>query len=139
MDGSGLPLEGNLFPIKPQLEIICCAPAFVEGVITTTTTSTTIITIATTTLGETSSTKETLVVFWDLLKKIQDFWKPKNCNSTCWAFFQLVFSSSTLDVNSSAFQQFEQLKCVICYPLAPIVGIQRNIINYRTKNGISIL
>jgi hypothetical protein len=70
MDGLGLPLKSNLFPIKPQLEMDCCASASVEGVVTTivvTATTTTI--IITTILGKKNSTIETLVVFWDMLKK----------------------------------------------------------------------
>jgi hypothetical protein len=89
-----LPLEGNLFPTKPQLEMDCCALASVES-------------IAATTLGETSSTIETLIVLWDLMKKNQEFWKPKSCNSICWAFFQPISSSSTLEINSSAFRRPE--------------------------------
>jgi len=118
----------------------CCASTSVEGVATTiiVTAATTTI-IITTILGKSFSTTETLVVFWDLLKRNRDFWKPKSRNSTCWAFFQLISSFSTLKVSFSALQWLEQLKCVICYPLALIIGIQRSIINYRTTNGIFAL
>jgi len=57
MDGSGLPLKGNLFPIELQLEMDCCSVStFVEGVATTT-----IATIVTT-LGENFSTTKTLAI-----------------------------------------------------------------------------
>jgi hypothetical protein len=56
MDGSRLPLEGNLFPTEPQLEMDHCASTSIEGV------ATTIVATILTTLGETSSTTETLVV-----------------------------------------------------------------------------
>jgi hypothetical protein len=56
MDGSRLPLEGNLFPTEPQLEMDRCASTSIEGV------ATTIVATILTTLGETSSTTETLVV-----------------------------------------------------------------------------
>jgi len=64
MDGSGLPLEGNVFPTEPQLAMHCCASTSGEGVVVTT------ITIVVTTLVETSSTTKILVVSWDVLKKI---------------------------------------------------------------------
>jgi hypothetical protein len=64
MDGLGLPLKGNLFPIELQLEMDCCTSTSVEGVVTTivATTTTTIVATTTTTLGETFSTTKILVV-----------------------------------------------------------------------------
>jgi len=55
-----------------------CVSTSVEGAI-----ATTIVTIATTTLGEITSIVDILVVSLDMLKKNQDFWKPKSYNSIC--------------------------------------------------------
>jgi hypothetical protein len=49
-------------------------------------------------------------------------------------------SSSLLEASlSSNSAPLEQLKCVICYPLSPIVGQKKGMINYKFAIEIFIL
>jgi hypothetical protein len=70
-------------------------------------------------------------------KKNQDFWKPKRCTTIAWALYTPCGSSSLKVSSSSTWSK--QLKCVLCYPLALIVGVKRRIITYKIVNEIFAL
>jgi hypothetical protein len=90
-----------VFPTKPNhLEVDCCELTLVNGVVG-----------STTPVANSTITRPTQ--HWDLLAKEHDFWKVRNQNTIAWAFFA-PNNTSCWEVNSSASNQPEQLKCLFC-------------------------
>jgi hypothetical protein len=56
---------------------------------------------------------------WGMLAKQRDFWKAKSRIAT-WAFY-VTMTSFSFELNSSSNStSYEELKCVLCYPLVPL-------------------
>jgi hypothetical protein len=73
--------------------------------------------------------------------KVNNFWKPKICNATTWAFFAINNASITLSKVSSSHPKLEQLRCVFCYlVVVAYVGLKKGgIISYKSTNKILTL
>jgi len=87
-----------------------------------------------------NSTNIICLELWVLLTKNQDFWKPKSGITIAWAFYAWMnFSPLEVRSNSISISQAEHLKCVVCYPPTPNARQKKDLINYRSANGILAL
>ncbi len=80
------PLNEAIFLSKSPFDIILCGYVSIENVVTTTTPTTIIFKEIFSIINAT--------IRWDLLAKIQDFWKPKNYIATTWASFKVNLRST---------------------------------------------
>lgn len=75
---------------------------------------------------------------WPLLAKQHDFWKTKSWIAIAQAFYALVPPTQVATPKPNPLG-LEHLKCVLCYPIDPLLLARKGILSYKSANKISLL
>jgi hypothetical protein len=75
---------------------------------------------------------------WPLLAKQHDFWKTKSWIAIAWAFYASIACGLVATPKPNPFV-LQHLRCVLCYPIAALLGGRKGILSYKLPNEISLL
>jgi hypothetical protein len=73
---------------------------------------------------------------WPLLAKQHDFWKIKSWIAIVWAFYASIAPALVATPKPNPFG-LQHLRCVLCYPIAALLGARKGILSYKLANEIS--